>query len=60
MKRPYSAPKSEAKRIDGQLQGLQFSRFGMQRKEEAIIYYHGNSEDPDEARANSFNLWDEE
>lgn len=60
MRSPYSAPKSELEKIDGHLQGLQFSRVGAQRQEEAIIYYKGNSEDPDEARADVFNLWDED
>ena len=59
MKSPYSAPKSEAQKIDGHLQGLQFSRVGVQRQEEAIIYYNGHSEDPDDARAGNFNLWDD-
>lgn len=56
----YRAPKSELVEVDGRLGGLQFSRVGAMRQNDAIIYYNGNSEDPDDARSNSFNLWDED
>ena len=46
--------------LDGRLGGVQFSRVGAFHKNDAIIYYNGNSEDPDDARSNSFNLWDED
>ena len=56
----YRAPVSEEVKIDGHLYGLKFSQLGAQRHNDAVIYYRGNSEDPDEARGNAFNLWDEE
>ena len=56
----YRAPKSELVEVDGRLGGVQFSRVGAFHKNDAIIYYNGTSEEPDDARSNLFNLWDED
>ena len=56
----YRAPISEEVKVDGHLRGLQFSKLGAKHPNDAVIYYRGHSEDPDEARGNAFNLWDEE
>ena len=58
---PYKAPVSEEVKVDGHLHDLPFSQLGA-KQGNATIMYQGNSEDPDNARANdfSFNLWDNE
>lgn len=56
MANPYKAPKSELQKIDSRQQLRNFSI----QQQETIIPFNGNSEDPDVARVDNFNLWDED